>query len=473
MRNMLIAVVMVAGMVVLFAGCAKDEALPPEEPLIMEEADLLDDTIPPSSDAFYVAVFQDEIAALPSELAPAETKKKKTDRELEIERREEKNRDFENAKEAISRAVPDLKLKAFHEAAGDVLHALPQPMQESEVQRCIQKTAKDYLNFLERWKLVKHEISKKQSGNTIEKAVKFTAYFVVDKPKLREALVKERAVAVIAKYKTYVELFWNVPEKEISPEVVNTLIERIEDHFSQQGYEVVQFERIKGKLLKLVQQEEEQRLDSLFSANELQRFKEDLALRNIDTRFVNGKQILAEYADVLIGITISALEVSPDRMLTMRLAANATLVERGEWLSLAAADAVTSVPYVAGSTNSLIEVSEMAARKLFDELEPKVTTKLAQRKDIEIVQTTEERDFEVVFSQHSPEEFDQIRKSLGRVDKWEYKTTDIQNRMVILGYRGRADQLADIIEVSLSVIGIGVTPPQISAEGNRIEFGKK
>jgi len=59
------------------------------------------------------------------------------------------------------------------------------------------------------------------------------------------------------------------------------------------------------------------------------------------------------------------------------------------------------------------------------------------------------------------------------VNKWEIEGVDVQTRTVRVGYRGRADQLGDLVETALSGAGIGVTPPQVSAEGDRIAFGKK
>ncbi len=443
MRNMMFAVMGMLCGALLIAGCAKNE------PLKLTEADVLDQSIPPSSDTVYVAVYRDVVVPIAS-----------GDRKTLNDR----------AKKAIEEKVTELKMKAFQDAAADILHALPQPTNIDEYQRAVDKAAKDFQIYLQDWKLVEHSVPDKKSTS-----VTFTAFFRVDKDALRRALVKERAVAEVAKYKTYFELYWNVPNKNISPDICNTIISRFEDYFAQAGYEVVQFDRIKGKLLKMLQ-DEGREPQSLYSLNELESFKANLDLRNIagaDSLFVNGKQILADYANVLVGVTVNTVEVTPDRMLSVRLAANTTLFENGEWLTLAAADRASGVPFVKGSEENMIQAADAAVKALCEDLEPKITSKLALRTDIKATKTQSQREFRLMFPQHNTDEFDTIQKTLKNVNKWEIEGVDVQARTVRVGYRGRADQLGDLVETALSGAGIGVTPPQVSAEGDRIAFGKK
>ena len=258
--------------------------------------------------------------------------------------------DAVNHEATRTKLVNELKLKAINEAADEVNHALSQPMDFDEFNRAIRKANKNFSDYISEWKLTNQVVDQKNTYLGTTESVRLSGWFAVDKTKLRRALVDGRAITTVAKYRTYVEAFWNVEDKDVNPEVMSVVIGNIEDQFSQSGYEVVEFERIKGDLVELLNRDE---VSGIYSSNELERFNANLELRNIDSKFENGKRILAEYADLLIGVTINSMEVS-NRMMKVRLTVNATLFENGEWMKLASTDHTGSIPYVRGDTEGLI-----------------------------------------------------------------------------------------------------------------------
>ena len=119
----------------------------------------------------------------------------------------------------------------------------------------------------------------------------------------------------------------------------------------------------------------------MYAKDELKRFKANLELRNIDKNFVNGKRILADYADLLVGVTVNIVEVQNNE-LTVKMTSNATLFEQGQWLKLASSDDVKTVPHVRGSTENLVDVAKQVILAISKDLEPKVRKQLGQRKSV-------------------------------------------------------------------------------------------
>ncbi|GAB4266925.1 hypothetical protein [Deferrisoma sp.] len=409
------------------------------------EDEILDQSIPPSTEAEYVAVFRDRREPL----SPADPEE-------------------DAPRLALERLVTRLKKQAFREAADDINRALEQPLNPEKFEYALARADRDFQKHFTGWKLVRQKVVRE--GGRAE--VVATMYFRIDRASLREALVRQGGITPVAKYRTYVELFWNVPKKDISPEVVNTVLENVEDHFAQRGYEIVQFEKIRGDLVQLLKSEG-RATDDLFAQEELRRFKANLELRNIDTRFASGKRVLADYADLLIGVTINTVEITPDRMLQVRLSGNATLFEGGEWITLASSDRSAALPHVRGSIDNLVAVAKAAARAVCEDLEPKVRQKLAGRVAVARVRTGTEREFALVFPGFDAAEFTAIKRRLAEGTRWRVTRADLKNRTVHVGYEGRIDTLADLVEMYLSGSGFPVTLPEYAAGGNRIVIGKK
>ena len=377
--------------------------------------------------------------------------------------------DAVNHEATRTKLVNELKLKAINEAADEVNHALSQPMDFDEFNRAIRKANKNFSDYISEWKLTNQVVDQKNTYLGTTESVRLSGWFAVDKTKLRRALVDGRAITTVAKYRTYVEAFWNVEDKDVNPEVMNVVIGNIEDQFSQSGYEVVEFERIKGDLVELLNRDE---VSGIYSSNELERFNANLELRNIDSKFENGKRILAEYADLLIGVTINSMEVS-NRMMKVRLTVNATLFENGEWMKLASTDHTGSIPYVRGDTEGLIAIAKRVALSAAADLEKKARKQISLRKTKESIKLNEEREFALVFNTIDSNSFSALRKTVKNGSDWVYKGADPKNKIIRLGYRGQIDGLSDAIEDFLSGSSLKLGTPEFSSGRNRIIFGKE
>jgi hypothetical protein len=377
--------------------------------------------------------------------------------------------DAVNHEATRTKLVNELKLKAINEAADEVNHALSQPMDFDEFNRAIRKANKNFSDYISEWKLTNQVVDQKNTYLGTTESIRLSGWFAVDKAKLRRALVDGRAITTVAKYRTYVEAFWNVEDKDVHPEVMSVVIGNIEDQFSQFGYEVVEFERIKGDLVELLNKDE---VSGIYSNSELERFNANLELRNIDSKFENGKRILAEYADLLIGVTINSMEVS-NRMMKVRLTVNSTLFENGEWMKLASTDHTGSVPYVRGDTESLITIARQVALKAAVNLEQKTRKQISLRKTKENIKLDAEREFTLVFNAIDTSTFSSMRKVLKNGTAWAYKGADPKNKIVRLGYRGQIDELSDAIEGFLTESNIKPGAPEFSRGRNRIIFGKE
>lgn len=377
--------------------------------------------------------------------------------------------DAVNHQDTITKLVNELKLKALNEAADEINHALAQPMDFDEFNRTIGKASKNFSNYISDWKLTKQVVDQRKTYSGTIESVRLSGWFAVNKTKLRKALVEGRAITTVAKYRTYVEAFWNVEDKDINPEVMSVVIDNIEDQFSQSGYEVVEFERIKGDLIELLNKDE---VSGVYSNNELERFNANLELRNIDSKFENGKRILADYADLLIGVTVNSMEVN-NRMMKVRLTVNATLFENGEWIKLASTDHTGSMPYVRGDTEGLIAISKRVALSAAKNLEKKARKQISLRKAKESIKLDEEREFTLVFNSMDAGLFNTLRKAVKGDANWNYKGADPKNKIIRLGYRGQIDGLSDAVEDFL--VGSGIKPgiPEFSRGRNRIIFGKE
>jgi hypothetical protein len=429
---------------VTLLGCSNPpEPTPRPDPTFSKE-DALRTDIPTSSADEHVAVYQRKIAKVANWTSADEA-----DRE-------------EDLKRAVQDLVESLKRDAFYEAAAEINHDLAQPMDATEYRRAVDSAAKNFTDYLNDW----NYIDQKVNGSEVE----ISAYFQIDKSALRASLVANRAIVTVAARKTYVELFWNVPNKKINPDVVMSALKNTEDSLAQKGYEVVQFDRIKGKLLKLLEDQGEA-MDDPSTQDELARFSANLELRNIDSRFKNGKQILAEYADILVGITVSAIEVTSSRMLKVRLAAEVTLFERGEWVTLTNSDAGTGMlPYVAGSTDNMIATTRMAAHRLFKDLEPKMRDKLAKRKAVEEVVDGSPQDYALVFKGFKTAAFNKIRRALKNSKHWKTQKVDMGSRTVHVTFEGSKDEMADDAQAVLAKKGVDVGDPSFSSDGRKIFF---
>ena len=423
---------------------------PPEQSieLAIDETDLARYGVPPSNANEYVAVFKDYTMEVAEDV-----------KDLDVARNRAKDE-----------AVEHFRGLAIRQAAEVINQKLAQPVDSDKFKTVMDKAEVNHSLYISEFKWIDPpRVITRGAYSTAPESLRLSAYFKIDMNALKDVLIEDRAIAMVVQYRTYVEVFWNVPDKEVNREVVMTTVETIEDNFRQAGYEVVEFERIRGDLVELLKAEGEE-VEDLYSSDELKRFKANLELRNIDKRFESGKRILADYADLLVGVTLNSIEVL-DGNLTVRVTTNATLFEKGEWQKLAHADSVMTVPHVPGSTDNLIGLTKRVTLNSLGELEPKVQTQLALRKERKEQIKTTSREFSLVFSGADKNLFDDIRRRLMKGSKWKYQTADFKQRVVYVNFEGNPDTLSDMVQMYLEGAEIDIGIGEFAAGRNKIIFG--
>ena len=427
----------------------KSLVIPPERELAMDIGNALVLAQPPApNDDRFVGVYEDYTIEVPDDLAS-----------------KEKARQV-----ALDDALAAFKESALEEAAIDIADRLAQPMNGSEIKKTLQAAQKRENEFIQESGWIGNPVVVTRGiYSTAPETLKLSAYVVVDRQALQRLLIGDRAITIVGKYRTYVELFWNVPGKDINPEVIQTLIASVEDGLRVEGYEVVEFERIKGDLVALLKDTNSE--EDLYSSDELERFKANLALRNIDSRFENGKRILADYADLVFGVTINSLEVSGNQV-NVRVTVDATLFSQGEWMKLASFDKAMRMPYIEGSQDHLIGVVKKAGLAALAGLSPKVQSQLALRKDREELNLSQDREFTVVFAGSTKDQFGKIRQRLSKGTKWGYKRADSKSKSIYLSYSGNIDSLSDMIQMYLEGADLDPGMGEYSSGVNRIMFGQ-
>lgn len=427
----------------------KSLVIPPERAVALDVgSDRVVASAPLSTEGVFVGFYEDYTIEVPDDLESKE-KARQT---------------------ALEEAVSAFKQAALKEAASDIARRLSQPTNEGQIARVLEDAYKQESRFIREFGWVTQpSVLTRGTYSTAPETLKISAYVSVDQEALQSLLIAEKIITIVGKYRTYVELFWNVPDKEINPEVVQTLLATVEDGLRYEGYEVVEFERIKGDLVTLLKGDDS--TDDLYSSDELVRFKANLALRNIDSRFENGKRILADYADLVFGVTINSLEVVSNRV-NVRVTLDATFFSQGEWMKLASFDSALQVPYVEGSTDYLIGVVKKVGVNALAGIKPKVQSQLALRKDREELNLTQDREFTLVFKGMGKEQFGKVKKRLSKGSKWAYKRADFKSRSIYVAYVGNIDSLADMVQMYLEGADLDPGMGEYASGVNRILFGE-
>jgi hypothetical protein len=419
-------------------GCPPKKAKPD-----IDIKEVLNDDIPASSDREEVVVFKRQIVQVDMW----------TDEEDPEAVREDQVR-------AVEALVEELKEKAFRQAAERVGHSMAQNIDQAELERSIDIAAENYQNYVNDKKIFKERWN--EEGDQGE----YSVWFAIDKTKLRKTLVEDRAVSTVAKYKTYVELYWNVEGKDINPDVLDGITSAAEGYLSEQGYRVVDFERIRSEVkLALGADDPEDRA----AADELAQIRANYELRNI-SKFDATKNTFSKYADLLVGITISAMELTPDDLMIVRVQAKTTLFEMGEWYEISEADGRAAVPYVAGSVDSAISAAKQATRKMLAKLHPKQEDKLKKFKAQSEVAETEPQSYEIVFQDMSGSDFNQARTTLKRYKRWKVSNTNTATKTVYVTFVGSKEDAADKALTLLEGAGLDVGAPSYSNNGRKIFF---
>jgi len=436
----------------------------------LDEASLLDMDIPASDDQTFVAVFRDEETKLATDI---------------------ENRDVA-IKRAAKKAVESLKKVAFQQAADDIKHRLDQKTDDKEFDRAVAKASKNVQSYILEWKIIESTISKRSDYSTAAETLRFSVYFIVDKKDLQKDLIAGRGITDVGRKRTYVELYWNFPGKkerfpaEMIEETTKAIVENVQDHFLMKNYEIVEFERIQNDLIKLAQQVEAEGIaeDDISSQDKYDQLMSGINLRNISnwstgkakegsrSQHEVGNEILAKYAELLISATINAIEENKqERTLTVRQTIKAKVYERGEWIVIGMSDGFSTKP-TSGTPkiNFIVELSKNLARKLATELEPKISHKLARRKIAEELITQGEREFTVVFEGLNKRQFSKIRRLLMKSNRWEYKATEVSNRLVRISFEGGIDKFVIGMEDMFDEAGEYVGIPDYKSNESKITF---
>jgi len=427
----------------------KSLVIPPKRAIALDAgSDRVVEAAPLASEGLFVGVYKDYTIEVPDDL---ETKAKAR-------------------QSALDDAVSAFKRTALKEAANEIARRLSQPTNEGEIAKVLGNAFKQDKRFiLEFGWVTQPSVLTRGNYSTAPETLKLSAYVTVDQSALQDLLIAEKIITIVGKYRTYVELFWNVPDKDINPEVVQTLLATVEDGLRYEGYEVVEFERIKGDLVTLLKNDDS--AQDLYSSDERIRFKANLALRNIDSRFENGKRILADYADLVFGVTINSLEVVGNRV-NVRVTLDATFFSQGEWMKLASFDSALQVPYVEGSKDHLIGVVKKAGINALAGIKTKVQSQLALRKDREELNLTQDREFTLVFAGMDKQQFGKVKKRLSKGSKWAYKRADFKSRSIYVAYVGNIDSLADMVQMYLEGADLDPGMGEYASGVNRILFGE-
>ncbi len=428
----------------------KDLVIPPERTVALDVDDsTVAQSAPSGSSAVFVGVYKDYKIEVPQGL---ESKK-------------------EARQVALDKVRKSFRKDALEQAAADISKRLAQPINEQAMAKALSAASKDESAYIgeSRW-IGQPMVVTRGTYSTTPETLRLSAYVTVNRDALQNLLIEDRVITIVGKYRTYVELFWNVPDKDINPEVVQTLIATVEDDLRTEGYEVVEFERIKGDLVTLLKNSTEGE-EELYSEDELVRFKANLALRNIDSRFENGKRILADYADLVFGVTINTIEVIGNQT-NVRVTIDATYFSQGEWMKLASSDSAIKMPYVEGSQDHLISTVKRAAGNALAGVKPKVQSQLALRTDREELNVTQDREFTVVFKSSTKEHFGKIKKRLSQGSKWGYKRADFKSRSVYVSFKGNIDSLSDMVQMYLEGAGLDPGMGEYSSGVNRILFSE-
>ncbi len=437
----------------------------------LDETTLLDMDIPASDDQTFVAVFRDQLVEVDRDVKDKNVARKR----------------------AAQAALEALKEVAFQQAADDIKHRLDQKTDDEEFDRAVAKASKNFQSYILELKFIEPPtISTRGDYSTAAETLRFGVYFVVDTKDLQKDLIAGRGITDVGRKRTYVELYWNFPGKkesfpaEMIEETTKAIVENVQDYFLMKNYEIVEFERIQNDLIKLAQQAEVEGIseDDVSSQDKYDRLMSSINLRNISnwstgkakegsrSQHEVGNDILADYAELLISATVNAIEEDkPERTLTVRQTIKAKVFERGEWIPVGMADGFSTKP-TSGTPkiNFIVELNKNLARKLAAELEPKISHKLARRKIAEELITQGEREFTVIFKGLTKREFAKIRRLLMKGKRWEYKATEMSNRLVRISFEGGIDKFVIGMEDMFEDAGEYVGIPDYKSNESKIIF---
>lgn len=296
-------------------------------------------------------------------------------------------------------------------------------------------------------------------------------YIILNDEIRKELLQKlQGAVSDIIKYDAYVELYWASKKSELDPDFVDVCKENVKKMLINQRFNIVDFSAIRDHILKLKLAD---RADLAgMDLDQLDEFEKDFAISQV-SRYDTGLSILAEYAQLLVGVTIRNIEIV-NNMVNIDLAMEAYLIEAGKRHEIAKVDEHSSAPYVPGSKQVLLVLAEETAQKGAKDLALQMRSyllKKAKRQDV--VATKTFRLWRLKFQGTTEEEFYNIKVELKKCKDWVFKNADTADRTVEVEYVGLVDDLADQVYSLISSKAFPLSVPEYTNEQNIITYRKK
>lgn len=297
----------------------------------------------------------------------------------------------------------------------------------------------------------------------------FEYKFSVDEDEIRKRLVQDATMSVeLKKYDAYVEMYWVAKKESLSPELIDITKENVKKVLIAQGFNIVDFSAIRDRILKLKNQDE---LTKNLDKQELSSFESNLEISQV-SKYERGLAILAEYAQLLIGVTIRNIEVIDD-LLNVDIATEAYFLKNGKRVEIAKVDKHGTAPYSGGSKQVLFVVAESVAQKAAKDLAVQLRDYLlSHEKEDKTVEESSVRTWKVVFPDRSAEEFYKLKRVLKKSDIWDYSSADTSAEIIELEYVGSQDDLADELYDFFMENGFKIAIPEFSAGGNKIVFNK-
>lgn len=376
---------------------------------------------------------------------------------------------FKRGKEA--KVLSDMKEQKSKEAVQRVLDKIMKDTSKDELKinhsEISSEIMENYRHYVEGIKTVDTDTEKKFFRKSILKK-EFEITILKDKIR-KELLQSSMVLGDLMKYDIYVELYWAAKDHDLDPEVIDISKENVKKILINQGFGLVDFSAVRDRILKLKLADRDDL--SQIDVEQLDEFEENLAITQV-SRYERGIAILADYVQVLVGVTIRNVEIIND-MANIDMALEAYLIEGGKRREIAKVDEHNSAPYVSGSKQLLLILAEETAQKGAKDLALQMRTYLLKKSKTEnfITEKTARR-WRVIFPGSSQDEFYKMKRTIKDSQQWDFKGADTAELTIEVEYVGLIDDLADQLYDTLKGGGFSVSAPEYTNNRNTIAFRK-
>lgn len=378
--------------------------------------------------------------------------------------------EFKKGKQAD--ATIELEVNKSKEAVQKVLDKIINTSSKGELKTNIDEVTNEimanYRHYVKEIKVLKTAIEKKGFRRS---ALKNEYEITIFKDKIRKELLQTSMVlGDLMKYDIYVELYWAAKDHDLDPEVIDISKENVKKILINQGFSLIDFSAVRDRILKLKMADRDDL--SEIDVEQLDEFEKNLAITQI-SRYEKGLAILADYAQVLVGVTIRNIEVVND-MVNIDLALEAYLIEGGKRREIAKVDEHNTAPHVAGSKQLLLILTEETAQKGAKDLALQMRTYLLKKSKTESFVTEKtSRRRRINFPDASSDEFYNMKRAIKDNEQWEFKSADTADLTIEVEYVGLIDNLADQLYDVLKSGGFAVGTPEYTNSRNTVTFRKK